>query len=202
MSEEFKDSDLDFDKESNSEPDSENDKMSQREKEAKWYVVHTYSGHENKVKDNIEKMVANRGYIDDIFQVEVPMEEYIDSSGESKTIKERKMFPSYVFVKMIITDTSWYLVRNTRGVTGFVGPGSEPAPLSDEEVKNLGVKSQEKLDVDLKVGDSIKVKNGPFEGLVGKVEEIDTGKFRISSYINIFGRDTLVELDFDDIEKI
>lgn len=174
---------------------------SDREKDAKWYVVHTYSGHENKVKDNIEKMVANRGYIDDIFEVAVPMEEYIDTKKNSKTIKERKMFPSYVFVKMIITDTSWYLVRNTRGVTGFVGPGSSPVPLSKEEVKNLGVQRARKPDLDLHPGDEIKVNSGPFEGFVGRVEEIDISKFRLTSYISMFGRETLVELDFDDIEK-
>lgn len=176
--------------------------VSEREKEAKWYVVHTYSGHENKVKDNIEKMVANRGNIDDIFEVAVPNEEYIEIKDGSKTVKERKMFPSYVFVKMIITDTSWYLVRNTRGVTGFVGPGSNPVPLSAEEVKQLGVQRQQSPDIDLSVGDSIKVNSGPFEGFVGKVEEIDVSKFRIKSYVTIFGRETLVELDFDDIERI
>ena len=176
--------------------------ISEREKDARWYVVHTYSGHESKVKDNIEKMVANRGYIDDIFEVEVPIEEYIETKDGAKTIKERKMFPSYVFVKMIITDTSWYLVRNTRGVTGFVGPGSTPVPLSDEEVKRLGVQQRQAPDIDLSPGDSIKVNSGPFEGFIGKVEEIDIGKFRIKSFVTIFGRETLVELDFDDIEKI
>lgn len=175
---------------------------SDREKDAKWYVVHTYSGHENKVKDNIEKMVANRGYIDDIFEVAVPIEEYIDTKDDTKTVKERKMFPSYVFVKMIITDTSWYLVRNTRGVTGFVGPGSQPVPLSEEEVRKMGVKQGVKPDIDLSPGDSIKVISGPFEGFVGKVEEVDVSKFRITSYVTIFGRETLVELDFEDIEKI
>lgn len=176
--------------------------ISDKEKDAKWYVVHTYSGHENKVKDNIEKMVANRGYIDDIFEVAVPMEEYIEVKEGSKTIKERKMFPSYVFVKMIITDTSWYLVRNTRGVTGFVGPGSNPVPLTEAEVKKLGVQQTQAPDVDLSVGDSIKVYSGPFEGFIGKVEEVDLAKLRIKIYVSIFGRETLVEIDFDDIEKI
>lgn len=175
---------------------------SEREEEAKWYVIHTYSGHENKVKDNIEKMVANRGYIDDIFQVEVPIEEYIDSKDDAKTIKERKMFPSYVFVKMIITDTSWYLVRNTRGVTGFVGPDSEPVPLSQAEVDNLGVQARSAPEVDLSPGDSIKINSGPFEGFVGKVDNVDISQFVLSAYITMFGRDTLVELDFNDIEKI
>jgi transcription termination/antitermination protein NusG len=167
----------------------------------KWYVVHTYSGHENKVKANLEKLVENRGMQDIIFSVNVPTEEYTENkSGKQKT-KERKMFPGYVLVKMLMTDESWYLVRNTRGVTGFVGPGSKPIPLSDEEVKNLGV--QEKLpQVDVIEGETIRVKSGPFENLEGVIEEIDSEKRKIKAYVSMFGRDTLVELDFEQFEKI
>lgn len=177
-------------------------KYEQRSKDAKWYVVHTYSGHENKVKDNIEKMVENRGYIDDIFEVAVPTEEYIDNKNGVKKIKERKMFPSYVLVKMIITDVSWFLVRNTRGVTGFVGPGSKPVPLTDKEVRAFGVQDIALPEIDVTVGDSIKVIEGPFDGFVGVVEGVENDKRKLRAYLNIFGRDTLVDLDFDHIEKV
>lgn len=174
----------------------------ERAKKAKWYVVHTYSGHENKVKANIEKMVENRGMIDDIFEVVVPTEEYVDSKGGKKKFKERKLFPGYVLVKMIVNDVSWYLVRNTRGVTGFVGPGSKPIPLSDEEVKALGVQDKTIPSIDLKVGDVIKVTTGPFENFMGTVDSINIEKKKIKVYVSMFGRETLVELDFDQVEKI
>jgi len=174
----------------------------EREKKAKWYVVHTYSGYENKVKATIEKMVENRGMIDDIFEVVVPTEEYIDTKGGNKKVKERKLFPGYVLVKMIINDVSWYLVRNTRGVTGFVGPGSKPVPLSDEEVRALGVQDVTLPSIDLKEGDSVKVITGPFENFMGTVDSINLEKKKIKVYISMFGRETLVELDFDHIERL
>lgn len=174
-----------------------------REKEAKWYVVHTYSGHENKVKVNIEKMVKNRGRVDDIFEVAVPTEEYIDSKGGSKKLKERKLFPGYVLVKMIITDVSWFLVRNTRGVTGFVGPGSKPVPLTDKEVRAFGVATDIALpQKDINPGDSVNIIAGAFKDFVGKVESVNQEKRKLKVFVAIFGRDTLVELDFDDIEEI
>lgn len=176
---------------------------SEREKDAKWYVVHTYSGHENKVKVNIENMVKNRGSVDDIFKVVVPTEEYISNVGGKKKIKERKLFPSYVFVKMIITDVSWFLVRNTQGVTGFVGPGSKPIPLTKEEIKSFGVTGAEpKMDIDVNVGESVNIINGTFKDTVGLVKSIDNEKQKIKVLVSLFGRDTSVELDFDDIEKI
>ncbi len=174
----------------------------ERAKKAKWYVVHTYSGHENKVKANIEKMVENRGMIDDIFEVVVPTEEYVDTKGGKKTFKERKLFPGYVLVKMIVNDVSWYLVRNTRGVTGFVGPGSKPIPLTDEEVRALGVQDKLVSSIDLKPDDVIKVTTGPFENFMGTVESINLEKKKVKVYVSMFGRETLVELDFDQIEKI
>ncbi len=174
----------------------------ERAKKAKWYVVHTYSGHENKVKANIEKMVENRGMIDDIFEVVVPTEEYIDTKGGNKKLKERKLFPGYVIIKMIINDDSWYLVRNTRGVTGFVGPGSKPVPLSYEEVKDLGVQETSIPSIDLKEKDSVKVISGPFENFMGTVESINLEKKKVKVYVSMFGRETLVELDFDQIAKL
>jgi len=175
--------------------------MKQESQGSRWYVVHTYSGHENKVKVNIEKLVENRGMQDTIFEVRVPVEEVPEVKNGKKRIKERKMFPSYVIIKMIMTDESWYLVRNTRGVTGFVGPGSKPVPLTDEEVKALGV--VEKLPaIELEAGDTIKVKEGPFEDFIGTVESISQEKRKVKAFVSMFGRETIIELDYDQIEKV
>lgn len=174
----------------------------ERAKKAKWYVVHTYSGHENKVKANIEKMVENRGMVDDIFEVAVPTEEYVETKSGRKKVKERKLFPGYVIIKMIINDESWYLVRNTRGVTGFVGPGSKPIPLSDEEVKALGVQEITVPSIDLKQKDAVKVISGPFEKFMGTVDSINLEKKKVKVYVSMFGRETLLELDFDQVEKL
>lgn len=175
--------------------------MKQESQGSRWYVVHTYSGHENKVKANIEKLVENREMQDIIFEVRVPVEEVAEVKNGKKKIKERKMFPSYVIIKMIMTDESWYLVRNTRGVTGFVGPGSKPVPLTDEEVKALGV--VERLPaIELVPGDTIKVKEGPFEDFIGAVESISQEKRKIKAFVSMFGRETLIELDYDQIEKV
>lgn len=175
--------------------------MTDKSDKGKWYVAHTYSGHENKVKANIEKLVENRGMQDVIFEVRVPVEEYIETKNGKKKVKERKMFPGYVMVKMIMTDESWYLVRNTRGVTGFVGPGSKPVPLTNEEVKLLGV--QEALpEVDVKVGDVIKITSGYFENFIGTVESVNMEKRKLKVFVSMFGRETLVELDFDQIERL
>lgn len=181
------------------------DKDISREKramDAKWYVVHTYSGHENKVKANLEKMVENRGMRDDIFEVAVPTEEYMDTKSGVKKLKERKMFPGYVLVKMIINDESWYLVRNTRGVTGFVGPASKPVPLSDSEVKALGVQANILPIIDFKLKDVIKVSSGPFENFIGTIESLSLEKRKVKVYVSMFGRETLVELDFEQVEKL
>jgi len=175
----------------------------EREKNAKWYVVHTYSGHENKVKANLEKMVENRGMRDDIFEVVVPTEEYVEKNSDKKTVKERKKFPGYVLIKMIINDESWYLVRNTRGVTGFVGPSSKPIPLTDEEVKALGVaKKARVLESDYKVGETVKITSGPFENFVGKIESINLEKEKVKVFVSMFGRETLVELELNQIDKM
>lgn len=175
--------------------------MKQKSQGPRWYVVHTYSGHENKVKANIEKLVENREMQDIIFEVIVPSEEYEETRNGKKKIKERKIFPGYVIVKMIMTDESWYLVRNTRGVTGFVGPGSKPVPLSEEEVKALGV--IEKLpDIELEIGETVTVVDGPFENFIGTVDSINNEKRKIKVYVSMFGRETLVELDYEQIERV
>ena len=141
--------------------------------EAKWYVVHTYSGHENKVKVNIEKIVENRGMQNLILDVIVPTEDRVEVKNGQRKVKTRKMFPGYVLVKMIVTNESWYLVRNTQGVTGFVGHGSDPIPLTMEEVRRMGIEKIY-IDLDIDVGDTVKVINGPFENFMGVVEETDT----------------------------
>jgi transcription termination/antitermination protein NusG len=167
----------------------------------KWYVVHTYSGHENKVKANIEKLVESRGMQDLVLSVVVPTEDKAEPKDGRMVIKTRKMFPGYVIVKMIVTNESWYLVRNTQGVTGFVGHGSNPVPLTVEEVRRMGI---EKVHVELNLhpGDSIKVINGPFESFMGVVEEVHEDKETVRAKISMFGRDTPVELEFAQIDKI
>lgn len=170
--------------------------------EAKWYVVHTYSGYENKVSANLEKMVENRGMDNEIIEIAVPTEEYTETKNGKQTVKERKLFPGYVLVKMHITDESWYLIRNTRGVTGFVGPGSKPVPLSENEVRALGVQEKNLPQVDFKVSDVIKVISGPFESFMGTVDSINLEKGKAKVFVSMFGRETLVELDFNQIEKM
>ena len=175
--------------------------------EPRWYVVHTYSGHENKVKATIEKAVITRGMEDYITQVVVPTEDVVETTktGKEKT-RRRKVFPSYVLVKMIITDESWYIVRNTKGVTGFVGPGSKPVPLSDEEVKSMGIEIDvPKIvnpDTDLEIGDTVRVSKGPFSGQVGNIEEINLETREVKVCIDAFGKKTLFVIEFENIQKI
>ncbi len=173
-----------------------------REDKAKWYVIHTYSGHENKVKANMEAMVQNRKMEDVIFDIQVPMEEYVDKKDNKEKVKERKLFPSYVLVKMIMNDESWYLVRNTRGVTGFVGPGSKPVPLSDEEVLALGVADKKEFFGNYEVGENVKIISGPFKDFVGEIRLMSYDKGKVEVIVSMFGRDTSVELDFNQILKI
>ncbi|MCC5911445.1 MAG: transcription termination/antitermination protein NusG [Clostridiaceae bacterium] len=169
--------------------------------EARWYVVHTYSGYENKVKINIEQMVTNRGMEDLIQEVKVPTEEKVEIKNGKKKVKEVKLFPGYVMIKMIITDESWYIVRNTRGVTGFVGPSSKPIPLTDAEVRSMGVE-QAPVDIGIKVGDSVKVISGPFESFIGSVEHVNLEKETFKVLISMFGRETPVELEFSQVEPL
>ena len=169
--------------------------------EAKWYVAHTYSGYENKVKANIEKSVENRGISDLIQAVEVPMEDVIEEKNGEQKIVKRKIFPGYVVVKMVMNDESWYVVRNTRGVTGFVGPGSKPVPLSDEEVKNMGVEKVRYSGIDLEVGESVNIKSGPMEGFSGKVESVDNESRKVTVRVLMFGREKVVSVEFGQVEK-
>lgn len=167
----------------------------------KWYVVHTYSGYENKVKANLEKIVENRGMQEFILDVVVPMEEQIEIKDGKKKATLKKVFPGYVLVKMYMTDESWYVVRNTRGVTGFVGPGSKPVPLTDDEVIAMGVEEVVPT-VDYAVNDSVRIVSGPLENFIGTVEEISLEKKKVRVMVSMFGRETPVELELVQIQKI
>lgn len=171
--------------------------------EAKWYVVHTYSGYENKVAQNIEKVVENRKLNDLIKEVKIPMELVTEVKDNKTTEAERKLFPSYVLVKMILTDDSWYVVRNTRGVTGFVGPGSKPVPLSDKEVAALGVESPMKteLKIDIQEGDNVSVVGGSFEGFTGTVQSVNSEDKTAEVAVSMFGRETSVSIPLNQLSK-
>lgn len=166
-----------------------------------WYVVYTYSGYENKVMDNLKKTLKNNNLQDVILDIKIPMEDTIETKNGKKRHVSKKMFPGYVMVKMFLTDESWYVVRNTHGVTGFVGPSSKPLPLSDAEVRTMGIEDV-RISVDVEVGDSIIVVSGPLESFVGTVEEVNTEKQKVRVLVSMFGRDTSVELDFVQIKKI
>ncbi len=170
---------------------------------AKWYVAHTYSGYENKVKSDIEKTIENRKLQDQILEVAVPVQEAVETtkSGARKTVS-RKLFPGYVLVHMYMNDATWYIVRNTRGVTGFVGPESKPVPLTEKEMRNLGIKSGEVVKIDVEVGDFIRVVTGAWEGNSGEVKSINQSKQTVTIEVDIFGRATSVEIGFSDIQKM
>ena len=167
----------------------------------RWYVVHTYSGYENKVKTDLEKTVKNRELEDYFFDIVVPMEEQIEIKDGQRKANLKKVFPGYVLVKMIVTEETWYIVRNTRGVTGFVGPGSKPVPLTDEEVESMGI-SESAIEIDLEVGESVEVISGPLKGFVAIIQEINLEKHKMKALIDMFGRETLAELDFNQVEKL
>ena len=176
--------------------------------EKNWYVVHTYSGYENKVKANLEKRVESMGMQDKIFRVIVPEEEETEIKDGKKKVLKKKVFPGYVLVEIIMTDDSWYVVRNTPGVTGFVGSsgaGSKPTPLLPEEIevvlKHMGVEDG-RIEIDFEVGDTVTVKEGPFANFAGTIEELDLDKSKVKVLVNMFGRDTPVELDFNQVEKL
>ena len=169
--------------------------------EAKWYVIHTYSGYENKVKGDLEKMVENRKMQDLIFDLKIPTETVTEIKGEKTREVERKLFPGYVFIKMIVTDDSWYVVRNIHGVTGFVGPASKPVPLTEQEVAKFGVEKHS-VEVSDKVGDNVRVVYGPCENMEGVVEEIDIPKNSVRVLVTVFGRQTPVEMDLDQIALV
>lgn len=169
--------------------------------EARWYVVHTYSGYENKVATNLETIVENRKLQDWIQEIRVPTETVVEIKDNKKREVERKIFPGYVLVKMVMSDDSWYIVRNTRGCTGFVGPNGKPVPLTDEEVAALGVEKHE-IVIDYAVGDMIRIVDGPLENFTGRVDEIDADKCKIKVTISMFGRETAVELEADQVELL
>lgn len=167
---------------------------------AKWYVIHTYSGYENAVKSSIEKFVTGRGMEDMILRMEIPMETVteVTDSGASKEV-ERKVFPGYVLIKMVMTDDTWHLVRNVRGVTGFVGSANKPIPLTEEEVLAMGMEKHE-IVVQYQVGDHVKIVDGPLASFTGVVEEIEPEKNRVSVMVSMFGRETPVDLELDQVE--
>ena len=169
--------------------------------EAKWYVAHTYSGYENKVKADLEKTIENRHLEDEILEVRVPMQEVVEMKNGAKKTVQKKLFPGYVLVNMIMNDDTWYVVRNTRGVTGFVGPGSKPVPLDESEMENLGIKQDEVI-LDLEIGDVVTVLSGAWEGTVGAVQTINEQKKSLTINVELFGRETPVELGFSEVKKM
>ena len=170
--------------------------------EAKWYVVHTYSGYENKVKANIEKTIENRHLEDQILEVRVPMEDVIEVKNGTKRQVQKKMFPGYVLLNMVMNDDTWYVVRNTRGVTGFVGPGSKPVPLTPEEMMPLGIKAEDKVVIDLEVGDSVVVVGGAWKDTTGVIQNINKTKQVVTINVELFGRETPVEISFAEVKKV
>ena len=167
----------------------------------KWYVVHTYSGYENKVKTDLEKTIKNRELEDYFFDIIVQMEEQIEIKEGKRKTNLRKVFPSYVLVKMIVTEKTWYIVRNTRGVTGFVGSGTDPIPLTEEEIRKMGFEVKE-VNVDYSVNDSVKILDGALRDFIGTVTEINKEKHKVKVLVSMFGRETPVELEFSQVEKI
>jgi transcriptional antiterminator NusG len=169
--------------------------------EANWYVVHTYSGYENKVKVDIEKTIENRNLQDQILEVSVPLETVIELKNGVEKKADKKMFPGYVLIHMFMNDDTWYVVRNTRGVTGFVGPGSKPVPLTEDEMQKLGFKNEEVI-VGFEVGDTVVVTSGAWKDTVGAIKSINESKKTITINVEMFGRETPVELNFSEIKKM
>ena len=176
--------------------------MSQKDydMEPRWYVVHTYSGYENKVKTDLEKTVKNRELEEYFFDIVVPMEEQIEIKDGKRKANLKKVFPGYVLIKMIVTEETWYIVRNTRGVTGFVGSGTDPIPLTDDEIRAMGFETSINVDYDL--NDSVKILNGALKDYIGSVQEINKEKHKVKVLISMFGRETPVELEFSQIQKV
>ena len=169
--------------------------------EAKWYVAHTYSGYENKVNADLEKTIENRHLEEEILEVRVPMQEVVEMKNGAKKTVQKKLFPGYVLVNMVMNDDTWYVVRNTRGVTGFVGPGSKPVPLTEAEMKPLGIRT-ENVSIDFAEGDTIVVVAGAWKDTVGAVQKIDYNKQTVTINVELFGRDTPVEISFAEVRKL
>ncbi len=175
--------------------------------QAQWYVAHTYSGYENKVKADIEKTIINRKLEDQILEVCVPLQTVTELKDGKEKSSEKKLFPGYVLIHMVMNDDTWYVVRNTRGVTGFVGPGSKPVALTIDEIYNLGLEdmisrnNKKKLLIDFHVGDLIEVIKGPWEGTISKIVAINENRKNVSLKVEMFGRETQIEINFSDIKK-
>ena len=167
----------------------------------RWYVVHTYSGYENKVKTDLEKTIVNRELEDYFFDIIVPMEEQIEIKDGKKKTNLKKVFPGYLLIKMIVTEETWYIVRNTRGVTGFVGSGTDPIPLTDEEIRSMGFEDVN-INIDYDINDQVQIMNGAFENFIGTVQEINKEKNKVKVLVSMFGRETPVELEFSQVQKI
>ena len=175
--------------------------MNEASTEARWYVVHTYSGYENKVKTSLEKAIENRGMSAYFFDIQIPMETVVEQDGDKEREIEDKVFPSYVLIKMIMSDESWHVVRNIRGVTGFVGSSNKAIPLSEEEIASLGVEKRE-IKISYDVGDSVKITDGALESFIGTVEELDVERGKVRVVVSMFGRETPVELELDQVEAV
>ena len=169
--------------------------------EANWYVVHTYSGYENKVKADIEKTIENRHLEEEILEVRIPMQDVVELKNGAKKQVQKKMFPGYVLINMVMNDDTWYVVRNTRGVTGFVGPGSKPVPLTEAEMRPLGIK-EEKVVVDFKEGDTVTIIGGGWKDTVGVIQSMNESKQIVTINVELFGRETPVEISFAEVKKM
>ena len=169
--------------------------------EASWYVVHTYSGYENKVKTNIEKTIENRHLEDEILEVRVPLQNVVEVKNGVQKQVQKKMFPGYVLLNMVMNDDTWYVVRNTRGVTGFVGPGSKPVPLTEAEMDNLGIEKNE-IEVDYQEGDTVTVTGGVWKDTVGVIQSMNHSKQIVTINVELFGRETPVEISFTEVKKM
>lgn len=169
--------------------------------EANWYVVHTYSGYENKVKADIEKTIENRHLEEEILEVRIPMEDVVELRNGAEKHVQKKMFPGYVLINMVMNDDTWYVVRNTRGVTGFVGPGSKPVPLTEAEMRPLGIREQNVV-VDFKEGDTVTVTGGVWKDTVGVIRSMNESKQIVTINVELFGRETPVEISFAEVKKM
>ena len=172
-----------------------------KEIEPKWYVVHTFSGYENMVMDGLHKIIEKNGLQDYILEVQIPMEDVIEEKNGKRKVVQRKMFPCYVLVKMRYKDSLWHVIKNTRGATGFAGPGGRPIPLTEEEIRRMRLEKV-KVEIDLNIGDKVKVVTGPLEGFVGDVVSVDTTNQKCRVNVTMFGRITPVDVEFDQIDKI
>ena len=177
--------------------------MSQENNELvpRWYVIHTYSGYENKVKTDLENTIKNRELGEYFFDIIVPMEEQIEIKDGKRKTNLKKVFPGYVLIKMIVTEKTWYIVRNTRGVTGFVGSGTDPIPLTEDEIRAMGFEISE-VNIDHDINDSVRIMDGPLQDFVGTVTEINKEKHKVKVLVSMFGRETPVELEFSQVQKI